>query len=200
MDEVPLDLPANTEGKVKCWREGDAVICSLRFATPDGSSRIATTAARPRLDESALVGWALRSGVHPVTVLGAALDVVDVACGKRLVRDLAGAVLSARRRMDVCGMEEGDEPVILASPGTSDSTAPLAALMYVEQRADIGDPQAKTEMVKMQAAAKTPIGQKIAAPILAESSKRLAQGRAEKVAKQKKPTLAQRYSLMSMWL
>jgi hypothetical protein len=200
MDEVPLDLPAESQGKVKCWRNGDSIICSMRFSVPDGSSRIATMAARPRVNESEIVGWAMGAGVHPVTVLGAARDLADVACGKKLVRDVAGAALAARRRMDVCGMEDGDEPLLLASPGTSESTAPLAALMYTEQRADQGDPLAKKEMSKMRSAAKTPLGKKVAAPLLAESTKRLAQGRVEKAAKQKKQTLAQRYSLMSMWL
>lgn len=197
MPKVPLDLPEHEQGAVKCWRDGDYVICSLRFRAANGEGRIATMAARPRVDADGIDGlgrWAMNAGIDPVTVLGALPDLAAVACGKRLVKDVAGAALQSLEREDVLGMV-GDEPVLLGSGG-GDGTAPLAALMYVQQAADAGDEQAQAELAVINQAARTPSGRKIAAPLLAESKKRLATGQAEKA----KPTLAARYALTAMVL
>jgi hypothetical protein len=198
MPAVPVDLPVSASGKVKCWRDGDAVVCSMRFAAADGSPRVATMAARPSVDVDDVLGWARGTGVHPVTVLGALTDLADVACGKRLVRDVAGAALRAQRRLDVLGMD-GSEPVVLTSGGDA-GAAPLAAVMHVEQRANAGDPQAKRELAILRVAAKTPSGQQIAGPLLAESSKRLAEARARKEATTKGPTFAERYAALSVYV
>jgi hypothetical protein len=147
-----------------------------------------------------VANWIARAGVDPVTVLGVLPDLADVACGKRLVRDVAGAALKAQRRSDVCGMDgdENAEPLLLTSPGAED-TAPLAALMYVEQKADAGHPQAQREMKLLQIAAQTPAGQQIAAPILAESTKRLEAGREMKALAAPKRTLADYYNDMTVF-
>lgn len=176
LPQVPLDLPLFAEGKVKCWREGSDIVCSMRFSAVDGTPRIATMAARPRADEEEISRWAVRAGIDPVTVLGVVPDLAAVACGKKLVRDVAGAALSAQRRLDVFGMESDAEPLLLARPA-SPNAAPLAALMYVQQAADAGDPQALRELAIIHHAAASPLGQKIAAPMLAESRARLEAGR-----------------------
>lgn len=210
METIPVDMPAFANGKVKCWKEGNAVVCSMRFSLPDGRGRIATMAAKPSVDAEEFAGWAARAGVHPVHVLGALGDLADVACAKRLVKEVAGAALAARHREDVRGMAKdgtedpsiegaGAEPLLLAQAG-DESRAPLAALMHVEQRANAGDKQASTEMAKIRSAAKTPLGKRVAAPLLAESSQRLAAGRARKVEARMTKSFAGRYALMSMGL
>ena len=196
MPQVPVDLPPFAEGKIKCWKDGDNVICSIKFSSADGSLRIATMAARPKVDVEDVAGWAARSGLDPVVVLGVLPDLADVACGKRLVRDVAGAALKAHRRYDVRVMGEDAEPLLLTNPGEED-VAPLAALMYVEQQADAGNPQAKREMNLLQVAAETDLGKKIAAPVLAESTKRLDAGREMKM--EKRP-LIERYTDMMGYL
>jgi len=170
---VPLDLPDFAKSAVRCWKDGDYVVVSVSFGVPDGSKRFATAAAKPRVDADELTGWAMNQGINPMSILGYVTEAAHSACGKKLVRDIAGAALQAQRRFDVCGM---DGPVILT--GLADEThAPLAALMYVQQRADGGDRQAQREMRLMHAAARTPAGKKIAAPMLAESNRRLEHGR-----------------------
>jgi hypothetical protein len=201
MPQVPVDLPPFAEGKIKIWKDGDNVICSLRFCSADGKPRVATMAARPQIDMNDIANWIARAGVDPVTVLGVLPDLADVACGKRLVRDVAGAALEAQRRSDVCGMDgdEDAEPLLLTSPSGED-TAPLAALMYVEQKADAGNSQAQREMKLLQVAAQTPAGQQIAAPILAESTKRLEKGREMKALAAPKRTLADYYNDMMVFV
>jgi hypothetical protein len=158
-------------------------------------------AARPQIDMNDIANWIARAGVDPVTVLGVLPDLADVACGKRLVRDVAGAALEAQRRSDVCGMDgdEDAEPLLLTSPSGED-TAPLAALMYVEQKADAGHPQAQREMKLLQVAAQTPAGQQIAAPILAESTKRLEKGREMKTKQAPRRSLAAWYNDLAVYL
>ena len=171
--KVPLDLPPFAEGKIKCWRQGKNVICSIAFGTPEGK-RIATMAATPRVDGEEIFACVERAGIDPVTILGALPDLAAVATGKRLVREVAGAALEAQRRADICIM--GDEPVMLVREPVEDP-APLAALMYVEQLAETGDPQAQQEITILEAAAKTtPAGRKVALPALADARRRLAAG------------------------
>jgi hypothetical protein len=170
---VPLDLPDFAQGKVKCWRDGDMIVVSLRFATVDGTPRYATMAGKPRVDTDDVLGWAQRAGVDPVTILGAAMDLADVACGKRLVRDAAQAALSAQRRIDVVGMSLVDDPVVLTNVEGDEEQAPLAALMYVQQRANAGDKQAQHEMSLIETAAKTKRGKEVAAPLLKQARERL---------------------------
>lgn len=173
LPEVPVSLPGFANGKVKCWRDGDKVVCSLRFQAADGSMRIATMAAKPKLDATTVQGLA-QSG--NLMILGVLPDLAASACANRLVRDTAGAALQARERADVL---IGEEPVILVSDGDRGS-APLAALMHLEQMAGCGDEQAKTELGAIREVARTPAGQKVAAPLLLEAQRRLATGRAQK--------------------
>lgn len=176
MPKVPLDLPPFAEGKIKCWRDGEYVVCSIRFGTVGGAVRIATMAAKPSYDAESVAGWAARAGVNPITILGVLPDIADVACGKKLVKEVAGAALAAQRRLDVCGMDGDDEPVVI--PNTADTAAPVAALMYVEQQADAGDPQAVHELTEIRkAAVASAAGRDIVAPVLAASSAKLAVGR-----------------------
>lgn len=190
LPEVPLDLPAFAVGKVKCWLDGDAVICSLRFALDDGVLRIATAAAQPRVDADEVEQRAIMAGIDPVVVLGALPNLAAIACGKRLVRDTASAALHARSRSDVVGMQAN--PVMLVSPGADPSQAPLAALMTLQACADKGDAQCRRELGVIQAVAKTPDGQRVAAPLLAEAQRRLAALRATPSAPPPKPSLWQR--------
>jgi hypothetical protein len=198
MPTVPLSLPAFAEGAVKCWLDGERVICSIKFATPDGGRRTATMAAHPRIDVEGLVSGARRRGVDPIEVLGALPEVAATETGRRLVREVAGAALRLQEHPDVCGMEQDDEqaPLLLASHEKGDeSSAPLAALMYLRQRAEQGDEQACRELEAIQRVACTPLGKKIAAPALAESERRLNQGRKEKGA-----TLLGHYAKNAGWL
>ena len=178
MPQVPLDLPDFAKGKVKCWRDGDAVVVSMRFCDANGEPRIATMAAKPRIDADDVLGWAQRSGTDAITVLGVVTDLVHVACGNKLVRDIAGAALKAQRRVDVVGMDD-DEPILLVDAG-NEGQAPIAALMYVKQLADAGHEQAQDEMALIETAAATPTGQEVMAPVLEEAHARLAEGRQKK--------------------
>lgn len=195
MPTVPVDLPPFAEGKVKCWKDGDYVVCSMRFDDANGRVRVATMAARPRVDETAVEGWAVRSGLDPAHILGILPDIADSACGKRLVRDTARAAMQARLRDDVLGMT--NDPVLLVNPG-SESSAPLAALMYLQQRADAGDEDAAEEMAKIRIAAQTPSGRAIAAPLLDQADKRLRVGKKQKALAA--GSFANRYMLMGCCL
>lgn len=175
MPQVPVDVPEDCQPHVRCWRDGDWVVVSLRFAGVDGQPRFATAAARPATDADDVARWALKSGVEPSVVLGALPELSAVACGKRLVRDVAGAALRAKHHHDVLG---ATGPVLLTSKGTQAST-PLAAIMWVQQLADGGHPQAQLEMAKLHRAAMTPTGQQVAAPLLSEARRRIEAGRAQ---------------------
>lgn len=193
MPKVPVDVPAYAEGKVKCWRDGDAVVCSMRFQAADGTGRVATMAAKPKADVADVLGAAIRAGINPARVLGVLPDLAEAACAKRLVRDVAGAALASHRRLDVCGMADDEslnEPLLLPA-GEADGRAPVAALMDVTQRAENGDKQAQKEVVKLETLASTPAGQKAVAPLMAEARARLADGKAKaRAAKEHKPFLA----------
>lgn len=195
MPAIPLGLPDFARGKVHCWRDGDCVICSIHFHAADGSHRIATTSARPSVDADEVSGCAVQAGLDPVTVLGALDDLADAACGRRMVRDLARAALSAEAHPEVLGMD-GTDPVLMVSGGDA-STAPLAALMYLQQACDAGDPAARREMAIIEAATETPSGREVAVPALAEARRRLAAAREQRRAtvlgaSTEKPTLVQR--------
>jgi len=168
---IPGTVPDDLKHAVDCYEDGGAVIVMMRFGMPDGSSRTATTASRPSMaDEETLLGWAEEHGLDPVTVLGAMPAATKIATGKRLVSDLAHMALEAREREDVQDMD--DSPVLVF--GAEDTSAPIAALMHLEQQANAGNAQAAHELAVLRAASLTPIGQKVAAPLLAEASRRLA--------------------------
>lgn len=195
MPQVPLDLPEFARGAVKCWRDGDAICVSIRFSSANDEPRIATMAARPRVDESA-ARWAMQQGADPTTVLGALDDLAAVATGKRLVRDVAGCALKVRERTDVLGMAK---PVMLVR-STAEGAAPIAATMHVQQLAESGNLQAKKEMAMLHAAAMTPTGLKVAAPVLVEADRRLNAGRAMVAAGKKKPALLDNYARAAGWI
>lgn len=178
MPQVPLTVPEFAQGAVKCWQDGDSVVVSIRFALPDGSTRIATMGQKPRVKEAEIEQWAEAQGFDPLTILGALPAIASVATGKQLVRDTAQAALDACTRDDVCLMGTDDEPLVLI--GLGQANAPIAAVMYLQQRAEQGDAQAVRELETMHAAAQTPAGQRIAAPVLAEASRRLASARKER--------------------
>lgn len=183
LPRVPLKLPGFANGKVDCWRDGERVICSVRFLAADGSKRIATMSAVPRYDEEEVAGEAIRRGMNPIVVLGALPDAAASACGQRLAKEIAGAALACAVRGDVCGMDE--DPLLLVARGVD---APTAALTELEQRAQAGEPAAVAERARVERAAKTPMGRRFIAPAL---------NRAKAKAKAaKKPTFADRYSSM----
>jgi hypothetical protein len=177
LPQVPLDVPDYARGKVHCWRDGDAVVCSIHFAAADGSHRVATTSAQPAVDADEITRSAMQAGVDPATVLGMVGEVADAVCGKKLMRDLARAALKTQGAPEVLGMSA---PMVVASGG--EGTAPLAALMYLQQECDRGNKDACREMKIIEAAANTPSGRAVAMPILDEAKKRLAVARAEKKA------------------
>lgn len=190
LPQVDVDLPDFARDKVKCWRDGDAVVVSLRFGAMDGTPRIATMAAKPRADADEVAAAAARSGVDPAVVLGALPALVDRACAKRLVKDVAGAALKVQRRVDLLGM---DEPLILV--GAGGRTAPVAALMDLQQQADAGDAQARREVSALDAACSTVAGAG-GRHVMAEARRRLASARAASAPR----TYAQRYAEMGMYL
>lgn len=186
LPRVPLDLPPFAKGKVDCWLDGDRVICSIRFLDGMGQGRVATMSAVPRFDEEEVADEAIRRGLNPVAVLGALPEMAASACGKRLVKDIAGAALACCHRDDVCGMD-GDEPLLLVAKGTD---APTAAVMRLEERAQTGDPDAALEMAKLERVAASPLGKRYVAPVLAKARARLAQKPA------KAPTYGEKYGSM----
>jgi len=193
MPQVPLSIPDFAQGAVKCWRDGDAIVVSIRFAMPDGSARVATMGSKPRVNEGEIEQWAESQGIDPVTILGALPEIASVATGKQLVRDTAQAALEARAREDVHVMESDDEPMVFI--GLGETSAPIAAVMHVQQRAENGDAQAARELAMMYDAASTPQGRVIAAPVLAEASRRLTAGRATK-----NPSFADSYAKLSAFV
>lgn len=199
MPQVALDLPDYARGAVRCWRDGGHVVVSIDFQAADGSPRTATSAAPMSSEVDEVAGWALRQGHDAVSVLGALPDLAAAATGRRLVREVAGAALEAHRRLDVCGMRPGAGPVIIFG-GAEGGSAPLAALMYLQQRCDAGDAQACREMGKIQAAATSPVGQRVAAPLLAEAQRRLDAGRAQAVLGSARKTLASSYAEAAGWV
>lgn len=205
MPQIPLDIDPDLKGSIKCWKDGKNIVCSIKFQAADGTGRIATMAAKPKLDAE-IVGWALRSGVNPVTVLGMLPTAANVACGKKLVKDVAGAALESYRRIDVCGMAGDKEPLLLASGGDANS-ASVKALMMLEKRANSGDSQAARELGVIRLASKTTSGQKIAAPLLEEASRRLAAGPTDVLGADAAPkplpshsSFIARYTMMGMML
>lgn len=170
MPQIPVDLPAFAEGKVKCWRDGATVVCSMRFGTSDGQSRYATMAAKPKVNMDDVYGCACQAGLDPVTVLGILPDLAAKAQAKRLIRDTARAALKARKHSEVLGMQE---PLLLASRGGDMGTAARAALMDLQQKSDHGHAGARSELTRLQ-------GVDFVRPILADAQKRLGQGRAQK--------------------
>lgn len=150
----------------RCYHDDDCVFVSILFMLPDGSERVATSAARPMGDE-AFQGWGEILGSDPVAFLAMYPEASRAAIGKRLLVSASDAVRNhpASELTDVSG------PVLVR--GLSSDTAPLAALIYLMQRAQHGDQQAAAELAIMQGASETPLGQKVAAPVLAEAAKRL---------------------------
>lgn len=195
LEQVPLDLPGFAQGKVHCWQDGDCIVCSIHFSAANGEHRIATAGARPSVDTDDVAASAIRAGVDPAVVLGALPELAAVATGKRLVKDVARAALQAQEREDVLGIST--EPVLLSGGGDAGS-APLAAVMYLHQRADAGDAQAVREVAKLNRAAQTPSGRQIAAPVLAEARRRLSEGR-QKKAQKKVSGLMQHYARAAGW-
>jgi hypothetical protein len=190
---VPLDLPDFAEKLVKAWRDGDTIVVSVRFGAPDGTPRVATMAARPTTDVEAVADGAMKAGMDPAVVLGALPDLVDRACAKRLVKDVAGAALKVQRRLDVLGMSHGKaEPLLLV--GAAGTRAPLAALMDVQQRANAGDHQAKRELAKLEGCATSP-GASVLGGLLKEARSRLHKAKKHAPAQVGKLTYAQRYAM-----
>jgi hypothetical protein len=174
MPTVPLSLPDYASGKIHCWRDGDRVVCSIHFEDADGNHRVATSAARPAVDVEEVAAAAERAGMNPAEVLGAVDDLAEVACARRLARDTARAAVEASSRPDVVG---SDRPVLVGTAGEA-GAAPLAALMHLQQRCDVGDRQACREMEAVRAAAESPAGRHTVAPLLAEVDRMLASRRA----------------------
>lgn len=186
MPAVAIDIPEFARNKVRCWRDGDRVVCSLKFLSKSGQRRVATMSATPCFDEEEVVGAALRRGVDPVYVLGALPDMAASACGQRLVKELSRAALACAEREDVCGMSPADEPLLLVARATD---APTAAMMHLEERAQAGDPAALRERARVEKAASSRLGRKVIAPVVLKARAKLAK-------KAKKPTFAERYGNM----
>lgn len=166
--KVPVNVSPFAHGKVKCWKDGDHVVCSMKFQCADGGVRVATMASKPKADKYSVLGWASRAGLDAVTILGVLPDLVDSTCGSRLVKEVAGAALDAHRRLDVCDMDS--EAIHIYG---DDTNSPLAAIMYLQQKADAGDRQARNELAMIRLAAQTPSGRKVAGPLLEEADRRL---------------------------
>lgn len=197
---VEVGLPDYAQGAVRCWRDGGHVVCSIDFETATGDVRTATSAAPMSAAVDEMAGWALQRGGDAVTILGALPQLAASATGKRLVRDVARAAQTASNRMDVCGMVRGAGPVIVIH-GLAGGSPPLTALMNLEEKCQAGDAQACREMAMIEAAAATPMGQKVAAPLLSEARRRVAaQALAGEV---KKPSfwkrLGQSYAQAAGW-
>lgn len=176
LPKVDLDLPDYAKGKVQCWRDGNNIVVSIKFADANGAHRIATMAAKPNVSVDDV--QAHMKDMSPMEILGALPGLASKITGDRLLGEVASVALRARRNQDVCGMD-GSAPVVRVT-GLDEARAPLAALMYLQQAAERGDAQAAAELAIIKSAAKSPSGREIAAPLLAESTRLLAEGRAQK--------------------
>lgn len=150
---VPVALPDFAKGKVKCWKDGDRVCCSVRFQAADGTARVATMCAKPKVDKGSAEAWANCTGHDADDVLGALAEVADATVAERLVKDVAGAAMAAQRRLDVCGMTDDDEPLELKTADTR-GTAHESALVHLQARCEAGDQQACEEMKAIEEAAR----------------------------------------------
>lgn len=169
---VPGVVPEDVDG-IKCYHDDDCVFLSISFMLPNGERRVATSAARP-MTEEAFEGWNQILGADPVAFLAVLPDASRLATGRRLLTSAADAISSITGWDEITGMTK---PILVR--GLSDS-APLAALIYLKQRAQRGDQQAQAELAIMHGAAETPVGQKVAAPLLREASQRLAEAQAQR--------------------
>lgn len=174
--EVALNLPVVAKGNIKAWQDGDHVVVSVHFEDKKGGHKIASMSAKSKAS-TAEVKDRVR-GLSPFEALGALPEITAQATGQKLVKQVARVAKQAHDDAEVCGMD-GSEPLVRRTGEGGNPT--LAALMWLQQRAEAGDPQAAAELTIMRNAAETDSGKKIAAPLLAEASRRLAAARAQKV-------------------
>ena len=89
--DIPLSLPPWAEGKVRCWREGDELLCSMRLPGPDGKVRIATTSTSLNGSAAEVCGYAMCAGVDAVDMLGAVPVLSEMLGAGGLLPRLAAA-------------------------------------------------------------------------------------------------------------
>jgi hypothetical protein len=189
--EIPL--AAQNENQ-KSWEGRDGLIyASVAFCLPNGEERVATTNARPMVDDRAAQSSAAILGIDVPTFLGVLPQAARLATSRQLISDTVSVVNEALDQLDdqgtgwveIAGQDTGwadiaGESPVIKTTGAQPGTATIAALMWLEQRAQQGDPQAAIEWSLIQGAASTDLGKQVALPVLIESSRRLAKGRTEK--------------------
>jgi hypothetical protein len=189
--EIPL---ATTSENQKAWEGKDGLVyVSIAFCLPNGEERVATTTARPMVDDQAAQSSAAILGIDVPTFLGVLPQAAKLATSRQLINNTVSVINEALDQLDdqgtgwveIAGQDTGwaeiagKDPVVKET-GAQPGAATIASLMWLEQRAQQGDQQAIAEWSLLQGAASTPLGKQVALPVLIESSRRLAKGRAEK--------------------
>lgn len=143
MTHVPLSLPPQFEGKIRCWRDGDEICCSIQLPGPDGQLRIATTGTPAATHAEEVVGYAVGAGVDPVDVLGVLPTVANILGGGSLVPQLAQVAPTLLKAAGKRGV-----PVSATIAPTVDPA--VAALATMKSMCAKGDQQACDELAQIQ--------------------------------------------------
>ncbi len=128
-ESVPGVVPDGASD-ARAYHDGDCVFVSIMFALPDGSKRVASSAARP-MNEEEFRGWGEILGADPVAFLAVLPDASRLATGKRLLRSAGDAAIDACSREDVIGMSA---PVLVRVADSVPSTAPQGELVAAVRR------------------------------------------------------------------
>jgi hypothetical protein len=138
---IPLPLPDWARGKIECWRDGPEVLCSVRFATPRGEKRVATSGAPLARSVDKVIGWADREGVESEVLVHVVGALAQVSCGWDLAKEICGVV---------DGLCEIADEGVFSVRSAADPRA--AAAMAMLQRCQRGDRRACAEMGELRRA------------------------------------------------
>jgi hypothetical protein len=98
--KVPLSVPPNARGNVRCWQDAGHVCCSIRLRGRDGAPKIATTCSPISRHIDDVVGYVVDSGVDEIEALSYVPDMTLTLGGGEIFRRLelaAPAVLGCTR-------------------------------------------------------------------------------------------------------
>jgi hypothetical protein len=90
-EEVPLSLHPASSDKVKCWRDGDEVFCSVRFRGHDGAARIITSSTPFDRHMDEVLGYFDDAGIDAVESMDVAAPLAHVLGGGALVTQITKA-------------------------------------------------------------------------------------------------------------
>lgn len=163
---VPLSLHPEDAGKIDCWRDGEEVLCSVRFAAA-GAPRVATTGVPFEACVEEAARYADAAGIDPMVIVGALPTIAGILGGSALIGQLCQMTRSLREEPEV----RRGTPFV--GEATSRGDAALTAAATVLYRSKQGDRDATFEIGRLRGA---PGGE----ALLTEAAKRLACARKEK--------------------